>query len=81
MFAFEIDENLLLMKRIKEGFKTHSLLPTIIENPNAILDVNIYNIAKSRRKQIFGLESLEEHERYMREVHEVKQVRIQIRPF
>ena len=81
VFAFEADPNARMVQHLKEYFKTQGRLPNFAENANAILDINIYNIAKSRRKQIFGLESLEEHERYMREVHEVKQVRIQIRPF
>ena len=79
MFAFEADPNARMVQHLKEYFKTQGRLPHFAENANAILDINIYNIAKSRRKQIFGLESLEENEGYAREIDDVERVRIQFK--
>ena len=81
VFAFEADPNARMMQLLKEGFKKQGRLPKFVENANAILDINIYNIATSRRKPIFGLEKLEENEEYAREIDKVEQVRIQIEPF
>ena len=72
MFAFEHDPDARQVQYLKEDFKTLGLLPNIAENANTILDDNIYYIAKSRRKQTFGLESLEEKEGYWREINKVK---------
>ena len=53
----------------RESFISQGRLPDFAENTNAILDINIYNIAKSRRKLIYGLELFEENEKYAREVY------------
>ena len=73
VFAFEADPNARMMQHLKESFKSHGRLPNFKENANAILDINIYNIAKSRRKQISGLEKLEDNEKYAREIDRAEQ--------
>lgn len=69
VFAFEADPNERLMEIQKESFISQGRLPNFAENTNAILDIYIYNIAKSRRKPIHGLELLEDSEKYAREIH------------